>query len=128
MTMIDYLTGTIPVTVTETERVLVLRHGRFASILTAGHYRLRKAGTTLHRHDIEANPAFVSTFTDALKRARPELHDAHLTEVRAEAAKAMGMCFGPSLSSQTVWRSGPSVAGSLAMTSLTTSHPVSRPL
>ncbi|MBS8229097.1 slipin family protein [Vannielia litorea] len=89
MTMIDYLTGTIPVTVTETERVLVLRHGRFASILTAGHYRLRKAGTTLHRHDIEANPAFVSTFTDALKRARPELHDAHLTEVRAEAAEVV---------------------------------------
>ncbi len=83
MTMIDYLTGTIPVTVTETERVIVLRHGRFASILTAGHYRLRRKGTTLHRHDIEANPAFVSTFTEALKRARPDLHGTHLTEVRA---------------------------------------------
>lgn len=87
MTMIDFLTGTIPVTVTETERVLVLRHGRFASMLTAGHYRLRRKGTTLHRYDIEANPAFVSSYSDALKRARPDLHDAHLTEVRAEEAE-----------------------------------------
>ncbi|MCO6384755.1 slipin family protein [Oceanicola sp. 502str15] len=89
MTMIDYLTGTIPVTVTETERVLVLRHGRFASMLTAGHYRLRRKGTTLHRYDIEANPAFVSSWCDALKRARPELHKAHLTEVRAEEAEVV---------------------------------------
>lgn len=80
MQLFDKILGRTRLTVTETERVLALRHGQFEAILTPGEHRLRKRGLTTERHDLNAL-RFVSPFDAALFRTRPDLTEAHLTEV-----------------------------------------------
>jgi len=81
-TTIEHLLGFERITVTERERVLVLRKGRFEAILGAGEHRLKRNGTLREVHDLE-RLRFVSPFDRALFRERPDLADAHLTEVAA---------------------------------------------
>lgn len=88
MTMITYiwdrLTGHIRVTLMETERMLVLRKGRFDAILGPGEHRLIRAGTLREVHNLD-RLRFDSPYDRALFRERPDLAEAHLTEVRAHA-------------------------------------------
>lgn len=82
MEILERLLGFQRLTLTETQRALTLRQGRFAAILGPGEHRLRRRGLTLARFDI-TTPRFVSTYDDALLRERPDLAQAHLTDVRA---------------------------------------------
>lgn len=78
--LIDRVTGHERVTLTETERMLVLEKGRFAAILGPGEHRLKRDGTQREVHSLD-RLRFVSPFDRALFRERPDLADAHLTEV-----------------------------------------------
>ncbi|QGX97447.1 slipin family protein [Roseovarius faecimaris] len=80
--LIDRLTGHTRVTVMETERLLVLERGRIATILSAGEHRLKRKDTVTERHDLN-RLRFTTPYEAALFRERPDLAEAHLTEVRA---------------------------------------------
>jgi regulator of protease activity HflC (stomatin/prohibitin superfamily) len=80
MRMFEEILGLTRLTVTETERVLALRHGQFEAILGPGEHRMWKRGLTTERHDLNAL-RFVSPLDHALFRTRPDLARAHLTEV-----------------------------------------------
>lgn len=77
----DTLTGYERVTLTETERMLVLTRGRFTAILGPGEHRIKRENTLREVHNID-RLRFTSTYDRALFRTRPELAEAHLTEVR----------------------------------------------
>ena len=79
---IDRILGRTRVTLTETERALVLHKGRFTDILGPGEHVLQREALEVERHDL-ARPQFVSKFGRALQRERPDLVDLHLTIVRA---------------------------------------------
>lgn len=79
--LLDTLTGTKRVVVTENQRALVLEKGRFAAILKAGEHRL-KVSAQVHMFDLNT-PEFATPLKDALFRERPELAEAHLTRVTA---------------------------------------------
>ncbi|MFK7941080.1 MAG: slipin family protein [Roseovarius sp.] len=78
----DWLTGHTRVTVMETERMLVLEHGRIATILSAGEHRIKRRDTVTEFHDL-GHLRFTTPYEAALFRERPDLAEAHLTEVRA---------------------------------------------
>lgn len=78
----DTLTGNTRVTLTETERMLVLKDGRFDAILGPGKHRIKRAGILREVHTID-DLTFVSPFREALMRERPDLARDHLTEFRA---------------------------------------------
>jgi len=77
---IERLLGYQHVTVTETQRALVLEKGRFANILGPGEHLLKRRNVAIQMHDL-SGPRFVSIYEDALQRERPDLVDAHLTVV-----------------------------------------------
>ncbi|CUK12642.1 Modulator of FtsH protease HflK [Ruegeria denitrificans] len=80
--LIDRLTGYRRLTLTETQRMLVLRNGVFDAILGAGKHRLPRKDVLTELHDLE-NLFFVSSYERALMQNRPELAATHLTEFRA---------------------------------------------
>ncbi|WP_421701628.1 slipin family protein [Aliiroseovarius sp.] len=80
MRMFEEILGLTRLTVTETERVLALRHGQFEAILGPGEHRMRKRGLSTERHDLNAL-RFTSNLEHALFRTRADLARAHLTEV-----------------------------------------------
>lgn len=84
----DRLTGRERVTLTETERMLVLEKGRFASILGAGEHRLKRRDTLREVHNID-RLRFVSPYDRALFRERPDLTGAQLTEVQAASDEVL---------------------------------------
>lgn len=84
MTLIDFILGRRMLTLTETERALVMRNGRFHTILGPGRHAIARRNTDVHRYDM-SNPLFDSEMSDALMRTRPDLAAAHLTEVRTGA-------------------------------------------
>lgn len=88
MTMIRKRIFHTTVTVHENERVLVLRNGRFVDILRPGRHRVtgRPSDTEICTFSL-LRPEFVSDYTDALIRERPDLAEEHLTEVRTDAAE-----------------------------------------
>ena len=86
--LIDRLTGHTRVTLTETERMLVLRDGRFEAILGPGEHRIKRQNVLREVHDLE-RLRFVSPYERALFRERPDLAEAHLTEARAEPGEVL---------------------------------------
>ncbi|MBL4558586.1 MAG: slipin family protein [Rhodobacteraceae bacterium] len=85
--LFDRLTGHTRVTVSETERMLVLRNGRFDAILGPGEHRLKRRNLQREVHRLD-RLRFVSPYDRALYRERPDLAEAHLTEMRAGADEA----------------------------------------
>jgi regulator of protease activity HflC (stomatin/prohibitin superfamily) len=81
--LIDRLTGHRRLTLTETQRMLVLRNGVFDAILGPGKHRLPRKDVLTELHDLE-KLFFVSPYERALMQNRPELAAKHLTEFRAE--------------------------------------------
>ena len=83
MKTIDWMLGRQRLTLTETQRALVLVKGQFHAILGAGEHVLpRKAEWQVH--DLSA-PRFTSVYTEALMRTRADLVAAHLTLVETGA-------------------------------------------
>ncbi|WP_170332894.1 SPFH domain-containing protein [Ruegeria arenilitoris] len=80
--LIDRLTGHRRLTLTETQRMLVLRNGVFDAILGPGKHRLPRKDVLTELHDLE-KLFFVSPYERALMQNRPELAAKHLTEFRA---------------------------------------------
>ncbi|PTX54244.1 SPFH domain-containing protein [Litoreibacter ponti] len=85
MWLLNILTGMRKVTVSETERAIVLRKGRIHAILGAGEHRIW-ARDVLERHDL-GDPVFTSPLAEALMRGHAELAWAHLTEMRTDAGE-----------------------------------------
>jgi regulator of protease activity HflC (stomatin/prohibitin superfamily) len=85
MTLLDIILGRRRVTLTEADRAILIRKGRITNVLGAGEHRLRRRDV-VERHSL-SNAGFVSEFGDALWRARPDLAEAHLTEIRTGAAE-----------------------------------------
>ncbi|WP_299210520.1 hypothetical protein [uncultured Tateyamaria sp.] len=81
MTLIDFVMGRRMLTLTETERALVMRKGRFDTILGPGRHGIARRNTDVLRFDM-SEPHFKSDYIDALVKTRPDLAHAHLTEVR----------------------------------------------
>ena len=76
------------VTVSENERVLVLKGGRFMDILRPGRHVVAGRPSTVEIRTFSLlRPEFVSDYTDALVRERPDLAREHLTEVRTGEAE-----------------------------------------
>ncbi|MEM9761587.1 MAG: slipin family protein [Pseudomonadota bacterium] len=78
--MLDALTGHTRVTLTETQRMLVLVDGRINAILGPGRHRIKVARSLQELHDLSSF-RFTSDYASALRRERPDLVEAHLTEV-----------------------------------------------
>ena len=80
MRVLDLITGRQRLTLTEAERALVLRKGKFDAILGAGEHVLPRKSVEVQMHDLDA-PRFNSVYEDALLRTRPDLVAEHLTVV-----------------------------------------------
>ena len=78
--LLDAIQGMTRITLSEDERMLVLRKGRFEAILGPGETRVKRHGLETHRFLI-TRLRFVSDYEAALVRERPDLVAAHLTEV-----------------------------------------------
>ena len=78
----DRLTGHTRVTLMETERMLVLTKGRITDILGPGEHRLKRRDILREVYNLE-RLRFISPYERVLFRERPDLVQAHLTEVRA---------------------------------------------
>ncbi|MEM6409624.1 MAG: slipin family protein [Pseudomonadota bacterium] len=83
MRLIDILLGRTRLTLTEAERAIVFRKGRITAILGAGEHMLRRKDV-VERHII-SDAVVTSTFNDALRRERPDLAEAHMTDIRTGA-------------------------------------------
>ena len=79
---VDWILGRRRVTLTETQRALVLRKGKFDTILGAGQHVLPRKNVELQIFSLDA-PRFSSAYDEALLRTRPDLVEAHLTVVDA---------------------------------------------
>ncbi|MFT7596750.1 MAG: hypothetical protein ACI8R4_004090 [Paracoccaceae bacterium] len=86
--ILDRLTGYTRVTLMETERMLVLRKGRFDAILGPGEHRIQRANCLREVHNLD-RLRFVSPYDRALFRERPDLAEAHLSEFRAGEAEVL---------------------------------------
>jgi regulator of protease activity HflC (stomatin/prohibitin superfamily) len=76
------------VTVSENERVLVLKAGRFVDILRPGRHQVAGRPSTVEICTFSLlRPEFVSEYVDTLIKERPDLAQEHLTEVRTDAAE-----------------------------------------
>ncbi|GGX55564.1 hypothetical protein GCM10007385_25150 [Tateyamaria omphalii] len=84
MTLIDFVMGRRMLTLTETERALVMRKGRFDTILGPGRHGVARRNTDVLVFDM-SDPHFKSDYIDALVKTRPDLVEAHLTQVRTGA-------------------------------------------
>ncbi len=82
--LIDLFTGHHRVTVSEDQRVLVLRDGKFDAILTAGIHRLPRNEIKTEWHGLE-NLFLMSLYENLLKKNRPDIVAEHLTKYRAQA-------------------------------------------
>lgn len=80
--LIDRLTGHRRLTLTETQRMLVLRNGVIDTILGPGKHRLPRKDVLTEMHDLESL-YFVSPYERALMQNRPDLTAEHLIEYRA---------------------------------------------
>ncbi|MDO5604629.1 MAG: slipin family protein [Paracoccus sp. (in: a-proteobacteria)] len=86
--LLEKFLGYTVLTVTESERVLVLRNGRFDAILGPGRHSLpKRQELTFETHSM-IHPQFASQYESALLRERPDLAAAHLTEVRTGTDQA----------------------------------------
>lgn len=86
--LLQKLMGYKVLTLTEAQRALVLRNGRIDAILGPGRHCLPKGRElSLEMHDLN-NTVFVSNYETALFRERPDIAEAHLTEVRTGASEA----------------------------------------
>ncbi|MGQ0566662.1 MAG: slipin family protein, partial [Gemmobacter sp.] len=78
--LLETLTGWRRITLTETDRAILLADGRFRAILGPGKTWVRR-GQTVEMHTL-GKPAFTSALDAALFRERPDLARDHLTEFR----------------------------------------------
>ncbi|MEM1267534.1 MAG: slipin family protein [Pseudomonadota bacterium] len=78
---LERLAGIARITVQENQRIVVLDKGRFSAILGPGEHRLNTRKLRMDVHDL-GTPEFTSVLEPALFRARPDLVEAHFTEVR----------------------------------------------
>ncbi|MFV0408882.1 MAG: slipin family protein [Paracoccus sp. (in: a-proteobacteria)] len=85
--LFEKMTGHKALTVSEMERVLVLRNGCFDAILGPGRHSLRKPQELVLETHSMIRPEFTSAYKDTLLRERPDLASAHLTELRAGAGE-----------------------------------------
>ena len=84
----EHILGFTRITVTESERVLVLRNGRFEAVLGAGEHRVSRHNTVLERFIVDRTQ-FPVPRHDALRRERPDLTDRHLVRVEAAAGEVL---------------------------------------
>ncbi len=84
MRVLDLILGRQRLTLTETQRALVLRKGKFSDILGAGEHVLPVRNVDITTYTLEA-PRFLSAYEDALLRTRPDLVAEHLTVVETGA-------------------------------------------
>lgn len=84
----EHILGFTRITVTESERVLVLRNGRFEAVLGAGEHRVSRHNTVLERFIVDRTQ-FPVPRHDALRRERPDLTDRHLVRFEAAAGEVL---------------------------------------
>ena len=84
MRILDLILGRQRLTLSETQRALVLRKGRFSDILGAGEHVLAKRNVEIETYSL-SDMRFTSAYTDALLRTQPELAAKHLTVVETGA-------------------------------------------
>ena len=84
MKTVDRILGRQRLTLTETQRALVLRKGTFHAILGAGEHVLPRWKVEVQIHNLDT-PRFTSVYRDALLRIRPDLVADHLTVVETGA-------------------------------------------
>ncbi|MGF1503354.1 MAG: slipin family protein [Paracoccaceae bacterium] len=109
--LMDWILGRARVIVSESERALVLRKGRFHGILGPGQHFVPRRDVIVERMALEA-AIFTSAHGRALFRERPDLAEAHLLVLQAgddEVAALFrdGALYALSLSPKTrmvVWR------------------------
>ncbi|WP_095590776.1 slipin family protein [Actibacterium ureilyticum] len=82
--IVDFLLQKQRLTLTETQRALVLRKGRFDTILGPGEHRMPRRDVQVTLFDLNT-PRFESVYEDALLRERPDLVETHLTVVETGA-------------------------------------------
>ncbi len=82
--LIDKLQGKQRLTLTETQRALVLLNGRFDAMLGPGEHRLSARKAEVIVFDL-TTPVFTSQYADALMRTRPDLADPHVVTVETGA-------------------------------------------
>ncbi|PHS39247.1 MAG: hypothetical protein COA91_06240 [Robiginitomaculum sp.] len=74
------------ITVRENQRALVLKNGKFETILTPGRHKLPAWNANYAVTDFDlVQPVFVSDFAKTIFKERPDLASAHLTEIRTSA-------------------------------------------
>ena len=75
------------VLVSENERVLVLKNGRFSALLRPGRHAIANWGRTLEfeAYDLTASAFMTGKYAETLMRTRPDLAKAHLTELKTSA-------------------------------------------
>ncbi|MEM9196968.1 MAG: slipin family protein [Pseudomonadota bacterium] len=78
---IDWLLGVQRLTVTPTQRALVVRNGAFHTVLMPGRHILPRRDVSVERYDLN-QCSFTSDYADALMRDRPDLAEILVTEVR----------------------------------------------
>lgn len=81
MKIIDWVRGIRRITIQENQRIIALEKGRFMGILGSGEHRIKVKNVQMDVHDLNV-PEFNSKLSQALFRERPDLVEAHLTEVR----------------------------------------------
>ena len=64
----------------DTERVLVIRHGRFERVLEPGRHWVFGLGVRLERHNVRT-PLFTSEWSDYLVAERPDIVERHFTVI-----------------------------------------------
>ena len=81
MKFIDRMRGIRRITIQENQRIIALEKGRFMGILGSGEHRIKVKNVQMDVHDLNT-PEFTSKLSQALFRTRPDLVEAHLTEIR----------------------------------------------
>lgn len=84
-TLLETLTGWRRVTIPETDRAILLAQGRFRDILGPGRVWVHR-DWAVEVHGLN-KPVFTSPYDAALFRERPDLAQAHLTEIRTAAGE-----------------------------------------
>ena len=84
MRVLDLILGHQRLTLTETQRALVLRKGKFSDILGAGQHVLPRRNVEIVSYNLDT-PRFHSVYAEALIRTRPDLVEAHLMVVETGA-------------------------------------------
>ncbi len=74
------------ITVRENQRALVLKNGKFEAVLTPGRHKLPawNASYAVTNFDL-VQPVFVSDYAKTIFNERPDIAEAHLTEIRTSA-------------------------------------------